>query len=160
MEVLRAEVDYVGYDLVLGCNRHLRHIQLKSSHSDSTTPTVNVHIGLMNKPSACIIWIKFDSRTLALGPFLWFGSKPGEPIPELGDRIARHTRRGRAGTKAFRPNLRIVKEKEFRQLRTIDEVVSALFGLDVPGTTLTAECTRDAGVLAEEPVADNQRTPR
>ena len=29
---LRAEVDYAGYDLVLGCNGCVRHVPLKSSH--------------------------------------------------------------------------------------------------------------------------------
>jgi len=36
MEVLRAEVDGAGYDLVVECNGVLRHIQLKSSHTAAT----------------------------------------------------------------------------------------------------------------------------
>jgi len=36
-EILTAEVDNAGYDLVVDCNQKIRHIQLKASHIDSTT---------------------------------------------------------------------------------------------------------------------------
>lgn len=41
MEVLRAEVDMGGYDLVLEANRVLRYVQLKSSHRCSATVRVS-----------------------------------------------------------------------------------------------------------------------
>jgi hypothetical protein len=31
IEILRGEIDFAGYDLVLECNGVLRHVQLKSS---------------------------------------------------------------------------------------------------------------------------------
>jgi hypothetical protein len=37
IEVLRAEIDASGYDLVLECNGVLRYVQFKSSHRDATT---------------------------------------------------------------------------------------------------------------------------
>src|SRR5688572_9636258 len=78
IEVLRAEVDYAGYDLVLECNRVVRHVQLKSSHRNSATRSVNAHVGLPLKPSACIVWIRFDPSTMELRLFLWFGAEPGQ----------------------------------------------------------------------------------
>ena len=84
IELLRAEVDYAGYDLVLECNGCVRHVQLKSSHRNAAVRTVNAHVGLTKKPSACIIWIRFNSTTMELGPFLWFGAEPGCPVPPLG----------------------------------------------------------------------------
>jgi hypothetical protein len=122
IEVLRAEVDYAGYDLVVECNAFVRHVQLKSSHRNSTAKAVNVHIGLAQKPSACIVWIRFDSDTMELGPFLWFGAEPGQPVSALGHRVARHTRADHSGIKGFRPNLRVISKSNFRELFSIEQV--------------------------------------
>jgi len=46
IEVLRAEVDRAGYDLVLECNGVLRHVQLKSSHRSAKTRDVKIHVNL------------------------------------------------------------------------------------------------------------------
>jgi hypothetical protein len=96
IEVLRAEIDASGYDLVLECNGVLRHVQFKSSYRssyrDARTRDVTVHVNLSKKPSGCVIWIVFDADTLKLGPFLWFGAPPRQPLPALGDRIARQAR--------------------------------------------------------------------
>lgn len=129
IELLRAEIDYAGYDLVVECNGVMRHIQLKSSHSSSSTRDVKVHLSLAKKPCGCVIWINFDAETLALGPFLWFGASPNTALPSLGNRIARHTKADRTGTKAARPNLRLIARSQFQELTTMDDVVAALFGL-------------------------------
>jgi hypothetical protein len=49
VEVLRAEIDSSGYDLVLECNGMLRHVQFKSSHRDARTRKVNIHVNLAKK---------------------------------------------------------------------------------------------------------------
>jgi hypothetical protein len=128
VEVLRAEIDASGYDLVLECNGVLRHVQFKSSHKDASTRDVTVHVNLESKPSGCVIWIIFDANTLQLGPFLWFGALPGQRLPALGERVARHAKADSTGTKAPRPNLRVVAKAKFTELRTMDDVVRALFG--------------------------------
>jgi hypothetical protein len=128
IEVLRAETDASGYDLVLECNGVLRHVQFKSSHRDASTRGVTVHVNLAKKPSGCVVWIVFDSGTLELGPFLWFGAPPGQPLPPLGDRIARHTKGDSTGRKAPRPNLRVVGRNQFKELPSIDDVAIELFG--------------------------------
>jgi len=69
MEVLRAEVDMGGYDLVLEANGVLRYVQLKSSYRASKTARVPVNINLARKPGGCVIWIRFDVETVELGPF-------------------------------------------------------------------------------------------
>lgn len=129
VEVLRAEVDRGGYDLVLECNHVLRHVQFKSSHSDAKTSEVSVNLNLAAKPSGCVIWVLFNPSTLLLGPFLWFGGAPGQPLPPLGDQMARHSKADATGRKAERPNLRVVKRRRFTILRTMDEVIGALFGM-------------------------------
>ncbi len=131
IELLRAEVDFRGYDLALECNGCLRYIQLKSSHRGSAARSVTAQVALEDeRRSACIIWIRFDPSTMELGPFLWFGGKPGSPIPRLGDELPRHTRANHTGMKAFRPNLRVIKKGRFRELSTIDQVARELFGVE------------------------------
>jgi hypothetical protein len=128
IEVLRAEIDASGYDLVLECNGVLRHVQFKSSHRDARTRDVTVHVNLAKRPSGCVIWIIFDADTLKLGPFLWFGGRPEKPLPSLGDRIARHAKGDSTGIKALRPNLRILGRSQFKESPTMDMVAIELFG--------------------------------
>ena len=129
IEVLRAEVDRAGYDLVLECNGVLRHVQLKASYRSARTSKVGINVNLSRKPSGCVIWIWFDPETLDLGPFLWFGGPPREPLPPLGDRVARHTKGDRRGRKAERPNIRVLTKSRFEALPTMGAVVRELFGL-------------------------------
>lgn len=128
MEVLRAEVDMGGYDLVIEANRVIRYIQLKSSTRTAATASVLVNINLESKPGGCVIWMRFDPETVELGPFLWFGAKPGEPALSLGSKIARHTKGNKSGLKALRPNIRVLPIGRFEKLRTIEAVTRALFG--------------------------------
>lgn len=128
VEVLRAEVDRGGYDLVFECNRIIRHVQFKSSHRGAKTSEVAVNLKLVAKPSGCVIWVLFDQDTLQLGPFLWFGGAPGEPLPSVGDKVARHSKGNALGRKVERPNLRVVRRKRFTVLATMEDVIAALFG--------------------------------
>ena len=125
IELLRAEVDCAGYDLVIGCNGIERHIQFKSSHKDGKAASVNVHTALCRKPSGCVLWIIFDENERKIGPFLWFGGSPGRPMPELGHRVARHTRKPKSERKA----IRVVTKSRFEKLATIEEVATRLFAI-------------------------------
>jgi PD-(D/E)XK endonuclease len=130
IEVLRAETDASGYDLVFESNGVLRHVQFKSSHRDARTRNVNVHVSLAKKPSGCVIWIVFDADTLKLGPFRWFGASPGQPLPNLAHYpVAHHVKGNRAGKKAPRPNLRVLGRADFKELPNIDSVAVELFGI-------------------------------
>lgn len=128
IEVLRAEVDRGGYDLVLHCNGVSRHVQLKSSHREAATAKVTVNLKLAEKTSGCVIWILFDQETLELGPFLWLGGKPGEAVPDLGTKIAKHTKANSRGSKTERPGLRVVSRSSFTKLDSVAAVIEALFG--------------------------------
>ena len=102
-EILRAEVDRGGYDVVVACGPVMRHIQLKSSHRAGKTREVSVQLALACKPGGCVVWLLYGPATLELGPFLWFGGAPGEPVPDLGSKLARHTKGNKDGFKAERP---------------------------------------------------------
>jgi len=129
LEVLKPQVDNSGYDLVMEANGVVRHIQLKTSHLGAATPRVNIHRALAKKPSGCVIWIKFDPASLALGPFLWFGESPGMKLQAIEDfEITKHTKANAQGVKSERPNMRVVTRARFTELATIDDVVARLFG--------------------------------
>ena len=74
VEVLRAEVDAAGYDIVLEHQLVVRHIQLKATRAGGKRASVGANIQLCNKPSGCVIW--FDvapDTTRPTGPFYWLG---------------------------------------------------------------------------------------
>lgn len=89
-EVLRSEFDAFGYDVVIEANRVLRHIQLKATVASGSRAHVDVQLALADKPGGCVVWVFVDRETLRLGPFLWYGGEPGQPLPLLGDRAVRH----------------------------------------------------------------------
>jgi hypothetical protein len=128
-ESLRPEVDGGGYDLVIACKSVIRHIQLKSSHRGAATAKQHVNIRLAEKPSGCVVWVVFDEATMELGPFLWFGGVPGQPLPDIQDYpVARHTKGNAQGVKAARPNIRVLKRAVFEPVASIPELVARLFG--------------------------------
>lgn len=132
LEVASPEVDNAGYDVIAEDNGIVRHKQLKASYIGGRTASQKVHTRLLGKPSGCVLWIYFNEDTLALGPFLFFGSQPGERLPSLeGLRIAKHTKGDQEGLKAERPNIRVLPKGKFRKLDRIDEVYMALFGLNM-----------------------------
>ena len=128
VELLRPDVDRGGYDLVVEANGFLRHIQLKASHRLARRAHFDIHRNLMEKPSAAVVWIRFEPETLEIGPFHFFGDQPGQPIPHLGEKLVRHTRANSEGIKGFRRNHFSINKTRFISLPTIDEVASALFG--------------------------------
>lgn len=128
-EVLKPQVDDSGYDLVLEANGVVRHVQLKSSFDKAATGQVRVSLKLLSKPSACVIWVRFDPEGVRLGPFLWFGGAPGEPLPNIKEfKVARHTRANAKGIKKERPNQRSIPKSKFESIDTFDELVTRMFG--------------------------------
>src|SRR3954468_10416720 len=81
-----------------------------------------------NERSGGVIGMMCDEDPLGLGPFLWLGGPPGEPLPELDGKVGRHAKGDRNGIKAERPNTRVVSRCWFRRLAMIGEVAAALFG--------------------------------
>lgn len=129
LEVSKPQVDAAGYDLILELRGIIRHVQLKSSHRGAKTRSVNVNLALTKRPSGCVIWTLFDDNTLELSPFLWFGSEPGQPLPDISDcDIARHTKGDATGHKGERPGLREVTRSRFEEVQSIDELLVRLFG--------------------------------
>ncbi|MEH6486108.1 MULTISPECIES: hypothetical protein [Pseudomonas] len=129
LEVAKPEVDNSGYDIILEAHGVIRHVQLKASFQGSKTARQKLHIRLGTKPSGCVVWVYFDENTLALGPFLYFGGAPGEPLTSVASaRVAKHTKGNQSGTKAERPNIREINRGQFQSYATLDGIYDALFG--------------------------------
>jgi hypothetical protein len=134
-ELLKPQVDDSGYDIVITCNSITRYIQLKGAHEKARRANVNVQLALAEKPNGCVIWMFFNPETLKLGPFLWFGNPPGEPLPDIrGFRTAKHTKADATGKKAERPGLRLIQKGKFEELTSIAQVVERLFGPNLKRT--------------------------
>lgn len=130
IEISHPSVDRAGFDVVLEANGYTRHVQFKSSARTAKTSKQKIQVGLADKPSACVVWIRFDPLTLDLGPFLFFGNVPGQKIPSLKNlKVAKHTKGNAEGVKLERPNLRILPRSHFDELKTIEKLYSALFGV-------------------------------
>ena len=131
IEVLRSEVDAFGHDLVIEANGVIRHIQLKSSRNSAKTARVNINTRLSTKSSGCVIWYLYDPDTLELGPFRWLGTLPDLGLPDLGDRVTKHSQGDGEGHKGLRHGLRVLPKARFNLAQTIDEIASYLFGFDM-----------------------------
>jgi hypothetical protein len=128
IEVLKSEVDSAGYDIVLESQGIVRHVQLKSRSHGSKVRDVSVNTKLLAKPGGCVIWIESDPVSLELQKFYWFGGHAGNRLPDLGSRVARHSRGNSKGQKNERPAHRVVPMGRFRVLSSIEEVAASLFG--------------------------------
>lgn len=144
-DILHGDVDHQGHDVVIEANGILRHIQLKMKVRGGKTDEVKASLKLAAKPSGCIIWMHYDPDTLAIGPFGWFGGPPGEPLPSLGDKVARHTKRDHTGLKAERANHRTVSARQFETIVGIPALAQALFGERDNDAILDAHLRQKAG---------------
>uniref|UniRef100_UPI003BEF4490 hypothetical protein n=1 Tax=Burkholderia arboris TaxID=488730 RepID=UPI003BEF4490 len=57
VEILRAEFDSSGYDLVMCCGSVMRHIQFKVSLVDGSRGQVTINQRLAHAPSGCVVWL-------------------------------------------------------------------------------------------------------
>ena len=129
LEVSKPEVDNSGYDVIAEMNGIIRHIQLKASYIGGKTAKQKIHIKLAQKPSGCVVWVYFNEETLELGPFYFYGGKPGEPLPDLeGTKVGRHTKGDQDGYKAERPDIRELNKGSFKSYDSIQAIYDVLFG--------------------------------
>lgn len=129
-EVLRADVDAGGYDMVMEVSNVLRHIQIKASFNGSNVTEQTINARLLKKPSGCVVWMGFDPETLELGPFYWFGGRPGQSLPALtGFKKAKHTKANAEGEKTERRNSYKLKRTACEKIDTLDAVLKQLFGI-------------------------------
>jgi hypothetical protein len=101
VEITRAQTDAFGYDLVISEGKFTRHLQLKASVVGDSTRTQKVNVALERKASGCVLWLKIDESTLRPSAYCWYGSDPGQPLPDLGEKVQstpREIRRAKKGS--------------------------------------------------------------
>ena len=128
MDILRSHTDRSGYDILLEAGGIQRHVQLKSSFVGAKTSRQKINVRLAEKPSGCVIWVRFDPASLDLVEFLWFGADPGQPVPDLGSRIGKHSKGNADGYKAERSDIRILNKGQFDAVKTAGQLADHLFG--------------------------------
>jgi hypothetical protein len=128
MDVLKSQFDAQGHDVVLEAAGTTRHVQLKATTDGGARRHVDINVKLRAKPSGCVAWLTYDPSTLAITGYRWFGDEPGEPLPDLGNKVTRHTRGNQDGKKGERPALRNLSKSQFERLKGLDELADRLFG--------------------------------
>ena len=129
LEIMKPQVDDGGYDLVLEAADVVRHIQLKGTFRGSKVQRFSVNAALATKPSGCAIVLLFDPQTLELGPFLWFGAEPRQPLPSLAEfRVGKHTKANSKGVKLPRQAIRVIPRSRFTRVASMSELAVRLFG--------------------------------
>jgi hypothetical protein len=129
VEILRPEVDASGYDVVLTLARVVRHVQIKCSVDGGKARDQKVNASLAQQPSGCVVWVVVDNQTLQFRNLLWFGDKPGKPLPDIRSfRNAKQARANAEGIKAYRANTKIIPKSRFSPLNDMAALVHALFG--------------------------------
>ncbi|KDP89458.1 hypothetical protein CF70_031135 [Cupriavidus sp. SK-3] len=130
VEVLRAEFDAGGYDLVMSRRDVDRHIQFKTVLGSRRPKSVKASMKLMQKPSGCIICIgvpvDLDPDGLS---YHWYGDRPGKPLPTIEHMpVAKHTKGDAAGVKGERSGHRVVPGSRFETLSSLEAVLVQLLG--------------------------------
>ena len=131
VDIARPEVDAAGYDLIVHAKEFTRHVQLKSSVSNTKLGSQTINRRLSEFPSGCVVWAMFDERKdlnrIALS-YRFYGSDPGQRLPDISDfRPARHTKADSTGHKAVRPSTVRIPKSRFTQPCTMDDLVRLLF---------------------------------
>ena len=127
VEVLRAEFDAHGYDLVIARGGVVRHIQFKTGTA-AKPGDVSIQVSLGDKPSGCVLWIHVTDG-LDLGPFFWFGSPPGEPLPPIGAyQVPHRATHNSQRVRPLRAKHRLIPKAQFQRLDTVEEVLATLLG--------------------------------
>lgn len=127
MEILRAEVDAAGYDIVATVGQITRHIQLKAMVQGGRA-SWPIALALSNKASGCIVVQVVDKETLAVDHYLFFGDTPGRPLPDItGGSQTKHAKGDSRGVKKVRKDRYQVPKKRFERVDTTAGLVDRLF---------------------------------
>ena len=122
VEVLRAEVDAAGYDLVLEVEGVIRHIQLKASRQGGKTSRQTINTKLARRKGGCVVWITYDldeQEGRAQLRYRWWDSETNDLPKTVGKNPV---------TKKERPGTVVLKKADFELLDDTASLVGRLFG--------------------------------
>jgi hypothetical protein len=131
VDVLRADVDAAGYDVVLQCQRVMRHVQLKSTVAGGKTREQKVHTALAEHSSGCVVWVVLEpgAEWRVRLEYLVLGGAPGAALQGLSSYpVATHSKGDGEGFKAERPSIRVVPKSAFVRISSAAALSDWLFG--------------------------------
>ena len=139
VEVLRAEVDRAGYDVVITVDDQTRYIQLKSLSAGATTREWSVSKLLARKPGGCVIVVCVDRYTLDIEQYFFFGGNPGEGLPDISEaKQAKRVTFDASGARPVRRNHRDIPKRRFEPVPDMKALVDRLFGPRRPDSAKAA----------------------
>ncbi|MEV7396716.1 hypothetical protein [Aeromicrobium sp. NPDC092404] len=131
VDVMHSSLDAFGFDLVLETSGALRHVQLKARRRGGKSARLNINTRLAERASGCVVWMEWakaaDKNALEI-EYRWFGGAPGEPLPSLGDRVAKHAKANAQGIKNERSGIRVLALGQLERIDGIAELAERLFG--------------------------------
>ena len=128
-EILRAEFDTGGHDLVITSNGVTRHIQLKATNLSAKTASWGASKRLADQPSGCVVVLHVDDENLRVRHYGLFAGPPGCPLPDItSNRPTRHAKGDSAGRKAVRKDRWEVPKGKFDIHEQVAGLYDALFG--------------------------------
>jgi hypothetical protein len=125
-EVLRADVDNSGYDLLIETKGVVRFIQLKSHSSDKKPGNKSIHLSLAAKTNPCMIILDYAPKTLAVEKYWWWD---GTAFSPEGRAHAKKSKRNSESKRDDRKNHVIVKASEFKRVADMAQLVRLLFSV-------------------------------
>ena len=129
LQVLNAEVDNAGFDLVLGLGTQVRYIQLKQTHDQKVPRHCSVRLSFSALPGSCVVLMSHTISELRLTQFRFFGGPPGEPMESITElRLSKLPgRRDASGERKTRVNYRDVSVRSFAGPYSSIQLLDVLF---------------------------------
>jgi hypothetical protein len=131
LEIIHAEIDINGYDLIISYKNTNRYIQLKTTDIKSKTYNQNFNSLILNKENPCIIWIlrSYDNNKNDYDfSYLFWGSDVKKSLPDIEKyKTAKQNKPNLSGKKEYRKNIKIIPKKDFIKFNTIEKLFNKLF---------------------------------
>ena len=79
LNILKAEVDMFGFDLVLSLGEQTRHLQMKTWSGAPPSNSYEISETIWTIPGGCVVWVLYSQTTLQPTGYYLFGF----PVPAL-----------------------------------------------------------------------------